>query len=325
MIFFYFLLYACHITSSLSFQKYDKFKSLIKKKRISNLINKVKNSDFKNFNQESLNNLISNKKHFFDSYLKKNYLNKNNLNNYSDFNFHNFFNRSVLTSDFLHKTLSHNPNNVYFFNDTKTLLIPDNFFFSNTTDSKLKTFKNKEHFKYNEFFFKKTELDTQSNNFYPASSCLKFYDNTGSGTVSLKYTTNVEINTLNSVFANARSSYFISLAMQFAFGFEVLKSISFSGVHKCVTDHGKDVRLFFKPKIEEVIIKKRDIFYNLKEKTIKFLDWNSMEKINFITEKMPIFYCVTEDNLELECSKSSFLDSDDYGNSLKISTINQST
>ncbi|KAK6457907.1 uncharacterized protein RJT20DRAFT_125789 [Scheffersomyces xylosifermentans] len=227
------------------------------------------------------------------------------------------------------KVLQEHPKAVVIFKDTNTILVPDNTdILKNSPEELQQRLAKGDKFKYVEINLHPGKLKNLPI-LIPASSCLKFPTGRGAGSLSLSYKVDIEMNVngeggLSYVNSASDPNMTLKVAIKYTINLKVTKKASFSGTHTCSTVNGKATRLFYSPGTYEVAANSREyIFDSLKDTMFKD-EWNTLQPINYLTESAPIYYCGTEDKMDLKCGSPAVEYTDDNGDDIKSKIMEES-
>lgn len=193
---------------------------------------------------------------------------------------------------------------VVLFRDSKTVLVP----YSDSLDA-----RSAETAQYKEYDFKtpgavRTQYESV---LFPASPCLRFGD-LGSGSLNIGYTAGL---LLTAPSATGTLEYLATnLALTLSEALSAKTSLSFTGTYTCSSENGTDVRIFYKVGTIEAEPKSRNFIYNRKKKTLFSDKWMHMKRMKFLFDVTPMYFCATEDKMDLMCEKAGVEFVDEDGN-----------
>lgn len=193
---------------------------------------------------------------------------------------------------------------VVFFKDSKTVLVPYTGSLDEYSD---------ETVQYKEYDFKmpgavRTQYESV---LFPASPCLRFGD-LGSGSLNIGYTVGL---LLTAPSTTGTLEYLTTnLALTLSESLSAKTSLSFTGTYTCSSENGTDVRIFYKVGTIEVEPKSRNFIYNSKKKALFSDKWMHMKRMKFLFDITPIYFCATEDKMDLMCEKAGVEFVDEDGN-----------
>ncbi|CCE82912.1 Piso0_002674 [Millerozyma farinosa CBS 7064] len=193
---------------------------------------------------------------------------------------------------------------VVLFKDSKTVLVP----YSDSSDA-----NSAGTVHYKEYDFKtpgavRTQYESV---LFPATPCLRFGD-LGSGSLNIGYTASLSLTAPSATGSLELSSTNLALTLSEALSAQT--SLSFTGSYSCSSENGTDVRLFYKVGTIEVEPKSRNFFYNRKKKTLFSDKWMHMKRMKFLFDTTPMYFCATEDKMDLMCDKAGVEFVDENGN-----------
>lgn len=225
------------------------------------------------------------------------------------------YNRTAFTVEKMKYIINKNPRSIVIFHDSNTILVPDDDIL-NTTENQ----KNEEIFN----FIEVSMEDIQSNSsviletaMIPATGCLSFTPNSkvGSGFVSISYTAGINLK------QKSGTNFFglqTLLSITYAINKSVFKAASYSGTHRCNTEKGKSVRLFYRIFTFETSPRYRGIVFDTIRERLLGGNWLNMETKKFLFGgHAPLYYCGTSDHMDLRCNTPGLAFIDSNGNEIE--------
>ncbi|CUM62854.1 uncharacterized protein PRCAT00000412001 [Priceomyces carsonii] len=217
--------------------------------------------------------------------------------------------RDSLTFEQLEYVIKKNPRSMILFKDTRTVLVPDDPDLFKENEANLRTkYSQSNNITYSEYDVSEKVVVHFENDLIPASSCLGFSSNTGSGSVSISYLVGLGLTDAGSGevdYTYSTVNDTLTSVLSYSLGIQASKSVSFSGTYACNTEKGKDVRLFYRPGTLDCEPKKRVFFIDKLKKVIIKEEWENMGHFKLLTDTNPIYYCATEDKMDLRCDEQS--------------------
>ncbi|KAK6197464.1 uncharacterized protein RJT21DRAFT_133669 [Scheffersomyces amazonensis] len=226
--------------------------------------------------------------------------------------------RSDLTSDVLYAFVEKDPKVVIYFEDTKTILIPEDDMLTRGEEVITKRRDNGEDLIYNELDFQDL-ISYKNDQLFPISACLEFPSGRGSGSVSFGYSSTIELNayirpTLERSFSIGWHNFSITIGFGYGFSVSAGKSMSIEGSHSCDTKDGKALRLFYSPTTIQARPRHRNIIFTFIKNMMFTKEWKQLEQMTYLMEQNPIYYCATEDKMDLKCDVDSHIQYDRENN-----------
>lgn len=197
-----------------------------------------------------------------------------------------------------------NPKSVTIFKDTNTIMVPG--------DEILKGENGGSTFEYVEIDLADTRSQF-SPELIPATGCLTFPSGKGSGSISVSYSVGVSLKPSGGVSA----SLAMPLAIDYSLGLSVSYSASYSTSYSCSTDDGKAVRLFYKVSIVETVGRKRSFIYDAIKRNLYRENWMNIDREKYLTDHAPMYFCGTEDKIELICNAPGIEHTNENGDTIK--------
>ncbi|ABN67089.2 predicted protein [Scheffersomyces stipitis CBS 6054] len=245
--------------------------------------------------------------------------------NFSQITKYKLSRREDLNEARMNYILETNPKGVVVFEDTKKVLVADpNDILYKSNDELKRRVEAGEKFKY-------TEVDL-GNDFesqityepimVPLTGCLKFPLGRGTGSVAFSYSVGLEMNIngeggISYSPSQTEQNITVKLAISYSTNLKVTKRFSITGTHTCSSANGAGVRLFYRPGVLEVIPKTRNIIVDGLRRYMFNEVWQPLKAIKHLVDTAPIFYCGTEDKMNLRCGSPTITYVDKNGNDFK--------
>lgn len=210
--------------------------------------------------------------------------------------------------------LGRKPNSIIGFKESRTVLIPE----VRQVENEEAQILNKDgKYYFEEYDFRGLVKYNPEPVLFPATACLKFNCNGKQGSISLAY----NIGILISPYAKLQVGISlpslpnnITIALNYALQYKITKATTYSGTHTCSNKNGQSVRLFYKIGTALVELSKRKVIYDKLDGSFEFDNWTRLGSLKYLADTPPIYYCITDDEMDLRCDEPDvdYLDNEGY-------------
>lgn len=234
--------------------------------------------------------------------------------------------RKSLTAAKLAYVLAKNPNSVIVFLDTHTVLVPDQKHIEMPPGQVSTDLEAGNMFRFQEFNLNHHYEVPFHDTLLPASSCYKFGNNNVSGSTTFSYCVGAEVGVIGEGDVLVPITGFnFSVALAFSFNVKLANSQGFTGSHTCSTTNGLTVRLFYTPALYEILGLVRNVTFHSGAMKVKQSRWDSVKPTTYISNQVPIFYCATEDKMQLSCHSPTMTYTNERGHYITSKINNKFT
>lgn len=224
-------------------------------------------------------------------------------------------NRTSFGKPQLDYLLEHEPRSIVLFRDTNTVLIPHRSFLDMLLAEVALYVQEGGTMAYEEVDVSESKPLPAASGLIPATPCLQQRGSQGLGLLSFGYSVAVEYAHFGDLGVGASVG---TLNFTWAFGLtqrvKLAQTVSFLGQHTCDVQGSQTVRLFYSPGTVEVRPRTRQIRHALLSRVILEDDWRDGERVRFLTEAVPFYYCATDLKMDLRCEDNvnDYHESDDF-------------
>lgn len=228
--------------------------------------------------------------------------------------------RELLTSSHMQQIVTYNPKATIFFEDTKTVLMPDKATLASTRQDLKKRLKKGDIFLFVEVDISHVEFKYEDV-WFPASPCLEFDkgDNSSTGSLKMNYCSVAEID-INIGLEDKGEVHIGNLTLAFSTGSSLTigRSMKFCGQHSCSTVNGTTIRMLYRPHTVTVTPKTRKLSFNTSAISLEEqLEWEVGQTVKYFTDAWSLFSCASEKYVDLRCYDPGLQYKDEMGNTFR--------
>lgn len=228
--------------------------------------------------------------------------------------------RELLSSLNMQQIVTYNPKATIFFEDTKTVLMPDKATLASTRHDLKKRLKKGDIFLFVEVDISQVEFKYEDV-YFPASPCLEFAkdDNSSTGSLKMNYCSGAEID-INMGWEDKATIHIgnLTLAFSTASSLKIGRAMKFCGQHSCSTVNGTTIRMLYRPHTVIVTPKIRKLSFNASAISLEEQpEWEVGQTVKYFTEAWSLFSCASEKYIDLRCYDPGLQYKDDMGNTFR--------